>query len=233
MARQPQPAMSAVVNFDEDPERDGITIVALSSDSGFNIDYAVFKDSIEVTERNGMTALHAYLSEAEAGRAFPPLELYISIYERGSEIVIRVLYHSEVVSHFGGYITAAAKRTLIDFFSPPPPFDASTLPKVKVPKGQADYIFWAPIEDGTVMADFKNERDGFHRYYTKEGMDRMNPLVNMGTNLPLQRSEITYYIAELDDSMQPTFTGEPEGGRRGRKGRKTRRRTPRNKRRST
>jgi len=221
------------INFDEDPERDGITIVRLSSELGFNIDYAVFKDSLEVINyRNGTTALHAYLSDEEAGRAFPPLELYIGVYERVSEIVIRVKYLSEVVSHFGGYITADAKRTLIDFFSPPPPFDASTLPKVKVPKGQADYIFWAPIEDGTVMADFKNERDGFHRYYTKEGMDRMNPLVNMGTNLPLQRSDITYYIAELDDSMQPTFTGEPEGGRRGRR-RKTRRRTPRNNRRST
>lgn len=232
MARQPQPAMIADVNFDEDPERDGITIVMLSSDLGFNIDYAVFKDSIEANEVNGITILQADLSDEEAGRAFPPLELEIKIHDRGSEIVIRVKYKSEIVSHFGGYITAAAKRTLIDFFSPPPPFDASTLPKVKVPKGQADYIFWAPIEDGTVMADFKNERDGFHRYYTKEGMDRMNPLVNMGTNLPLQRSDITYYIAELDDSMQPTFTGEPEGGRRGRR-RKTRRRTPRNKRRST
>jgi hypothetical protein len=77
------------------------------------------------------------------------------------------------------------------------------------------------------MADFKNERDGFHRYYTKAGMDRMNPLVNMGTNLPLQQSDITYYIAQLDDSMQPTFTGNADGGRR------SRRRTPRNNRRST
>jgi hypothetical protein len=228
--------MIADVNFGEDGMRDGITVLVLGTApdvGGFAIDYAFFTDSIEATERNNMTILRADLSEAEAGRAFPPLELEIKVWDRGSDIEIRVKYFSEVVSNFEAYITADAKRTLIDFFKPPRPFDPSTLPKVKVPKGQADYIFWAPIEDGTVMADFKNERDGFHRYYTKEGMDRMNPLVNMGTNLPLQRSEITYYIAELDDSMQPTFTGEPEGGRRGRKGRKTRRRTPRNNRRST
>jgi hypothetical protein len=235
MARQPQPAMISDVNFDEDPERDEITIVMLSSDLGFTIDYAVFKDSIEATEPNGMTILRADLSDLEVGRTFSSLALEIYIYDRGSGIESRVKYRSEVVSHFEGYITEDAKKTLIDFFKGTPSFDPSTLPKVKVPKGQADYIFWAPIEDGTVMADFKNERDGFHRYYTKEGMDRMNPLVNMGTNLPLQQSDITYYIAELDDSMQPTFTGEAEGGRRGRR-RKTlreRRRTPRNKRRST
>ena len=235
MARQPQPAMIADVNFGEDGMRDGITILVLGTApdvGGFAIDYAFFTDSIEATERNNMTILRADLSEAEAGRAFPPLELEIKVWDRGSDIEIRVKYFSEVVSSFEGAITEDAKKTLIDFFKPTPPFDPSTLPKVKVPKGQADYIFWTPIEDGTVMADFKNERDGFHRYYTKEGMDRMNPLVNMGTNLPIQQSDITYYIAELDDSMQPTFTGEPEGGRRGRR-RKTRRRTPRNKRRST
>jgi len=227
--------MIADVNFGEDEMRDGITILVLGTApdvGGFAIDYAFFTDSIEATERNGMTILHGDLSEAEAGRASPPLELEIKVWNRGSDIEIRVKYLSEVVSTFEAYITADAKRTLIDFFKPTPPFDPSTLPKVKVPKGQADYIFWTPIEDGTVMADFKNERDGFHRYYTKEGMDRMNPLVNMGTNLPIQQSDITYYIAELDDSMQPTFTGEAEGGRRGRR-RKTRRRTPRNNRRST
>jgi hypothetical protein len=231
MARVPQAVISDV-KIDEDIVRD-LTIVTLSSDLGFTISYDIFTDSIEATKRNnGATILRADLSEAEAGRAFPPLALEILIPERGSDIESRVKYYSEIVSLFEGYITEDAKRTLIDFFKGPVPFDASTLPKVKVPKGQADNIFWAPIEDGTVMADFKNERDGFHRYYTKAGMDRMNPLVNMGTNLPIQQSDITYYIAELDDSMQPTFTGDAEGGRRGRR-RKTRRRTPRNKRRST
>jgi hypothetical protein len=223
------------IYFREDPQRDGITIVILSCNVGFSIDYALFTDSIEATKVNRKTILRADLSDLEAGRTFPPLELEIDIYDRASAIFCRVKYRSEVVSSFEGAITEDAKKTLIDFFKGPVPFDASTLPKVKVPKGQADYIFWAPIEDGTVMADFKNERDGFHRYYTKEGIDRMNPLVNMGTNLPLQQSDITYYIAELDDSMQPTFTGDAEGGRRGRR-RKTlreRRRTPRNKRRST
>jgi len=223
------------INFDEDHGRDEITIVMLSSDLGFTLDYAILTDSADATKRNGMTILQADLAEALPGGRFPPLTLEIYVYDAEGGIETRVKYYSEVVSHFEGYITEDAKKTLIDFFNGTPVFDPSTLPKVKVPKGQADYIFWAPIEDGTVMADFKNERDGFHRYYTKEGMDRMNPLVNMGTNLPLQRSEITYYIAELDDSMQPTFTGEAEGGRRGRR-RKTlreRRRTPRNKRRST
>ena len=57
------------------------------------------------------------------------------------------------------------------------------------------------------MADFKNERVRFHRYYTKEGIDQMRTLINPGTNLPIHRSDINYYIAQLDDSMQPTFTG--------------------------
>jgi hypothetical protein len=234
MARAPR-AVIADINFDEDPERDEITIVMLSSDLGFTVDYAVFTDSVRTVKQPGRTILHADLSESPANGGFAPLMLGIIVYDDEGGIEIRVKYQSEIVSNFEGYITEDAKRTLIDFFNGTPVFDPSTLPKVKVPKGQADYIFWAPIEDGTVMADFKNERDGFHRYYTKEGMDRMNPLVNMGTNLPLQQSDITYYIAELDDSMQPTFTGEAEGGRRGRR-RKTlreRRRTPRNKRRST
>ena len=232
MARPPQAVISDV-DIAKDPVLGlGLGIVNLSSDLGFIISYVAFTDAFEAYERDGVIKLHAKLFPRLRGR---PLDLEIQMPERGSEIVSRVKYDFKTASFFEGHITEDAKRKLINFFKGPVPVDASTLPKVKVPKGQADHIFWAPIEDGTVMADFKNERDGFHRYYTKAGMDRMNPLINMGTNLPLQQSDITYYIAELDDSMQPTFTGNADGGRRGRR-RKTlrgRRRTPRNNRRST
>jgi len=217
------------VNFDKFEDRDDFTSVQLSSRPGFIIHYPVLTLSRNETKRDGFNILRADLIKRGARRGCPHLKLEIHIDETGSLIVSRVWYSSTFVSDFQGHITEDAKRKLINFFKGPVPVDASTLPKVKVPKGQADNIFWAPIEDGTVMADFKNERDGFHRYYTKAGMDRMNPLINMGTNLPLQQSDITYYIAELDDSMQPTFTGNADGGRR----RKTRRRTPRNNRRST
>lgn len=77
------------------------------------------------------------------------------------------------------------------------------------------------------MTDFHNQRDMFHRYYTKDTYDRTIELRMKSpmTNRRIEPAEVSYYIAELDESM-PAF---PIIGGRRRKARRTRR----NKRRST
>jgi hypothetical protein len=78
------------------------------------------------------------------------------------------------------------------------------------------------------MTDFHNERERFHRYYTKDTYDRaIAPrMISPTTNRRIELTEVSYYIAELDELM-PAFP--IIGGHRGRKARRTRR----NKRRST
>jgi hypothetical protein len=96
MARAPR-AVIADINFDEDPERDEMTIVMLSSDLGFTVDYAVFTDSVRTVKRPGMTILHADLSESPANGGFAPLMLGIIVYDDEGGIEIRVKYQSEMV----------------------------------------------------------------------------------------------------------------------------------------
>jgi hypothetical protein len=108
--------------------------------------------------------------------------------------------------------------------------DVPNLPRVKIPKGQEDALYFTQIPEGdadhpTVMVDFDNERDGSnHRYYTKKTFDQlvkprmMNPWLNIPIAVPP-----TYYVAEFDSSMTPFPT--LQGGRRTR-GRRTRRRRP-------
>ena len=207
-----------------------VTYIRLGTAAGnSSVSYPLFKDGRKKAVKEWGTTLEGKLLQIGTGQLEAGITIeFLFQNSEPDNVYITTKYKTATLISVDAGITPEAKEALMNLFTPPP-FDVSTLPKVKVPKGQADHIFWVPIEDGTVMADFKNERDGFHRYYTKAGMDRMNPLVNMGTNLPLQQSDITYYIAQLDDSMQPTFTGNADGGRRGRKTRRTRR-TRRNKR---
>jgi len=100
----------------------------------------------------------------------------------------------------------------------------AALPRVKIPRGQEDAISFAEIPDGTIMADFQNERDTYHRYYTREMFIRgVGPRMrNPFTNRPINGIEVQFYIAELDESMPP-FPAHGAGRRKGRKTHRKRR----------
>jgi len=133
-------------------------------------------------------------------------------------------------------ITPEAKAAFLRYapVRPPPPIrprparapanpvnlDPAALPKVKIPRGQESMISFAEIPDGAVMVDFHNERDQFHRYFTREVFDQLPRRISPATNRPIAPGDITYYVAELDETMQ---AHPVNGGRRrkGRKGRKT------------
>jgi hypothetical protein len=111
-------------------------------------------------------------------------------------------------------ITNSAKNKVIAYFSPPP-FDTSTLPKVKVPVGQKDIITQIDIEDGMIMADFHKERDERGRYYTKESYDKLgDPKKNPWTRQPIAPDDVQFYIAELDDAMPVVRAGRRRTRRR-------------------
>jgi len=141
-------------------------------------------------------------------------------------------FHSMV-----GAITPEAKAEFLRHARAPPParaarppgarapanpvnLDPAALPKVKIPRGQESMISFAEIPDGAVMVDFHNERDQFHRYFTREVFDQLPRRISPATNRPIAPGDITYYVAELDETMQ---AHPVNGGRRrkGRKGRKT------------
>jgi len=207
---------------EDQPENDQMTILTLRTAGDSTLYYPIFKKGRETEPtRQGMT-LRAELAHTDtrAPGLFPSpckLEFYIDNRDP-DDIYIEMRYNLVSIGSLDAKITREAKQELIRLFTAvSPPLDPATLPKVKIPKGQADQISFMAIPDGTIMADFKNERDGFHRYYTRETVLRLNPLINPGTNLRIAPTDITYYVAELDESMQPTFTGEVEGGRRRRR----------------
>jgi len=140
----------------------------------------------------------------------------------------------EEVHSMGGAITPGAKAEFLRYararpapLAPPARapanpvnLDPAALPKVKIPRGQESMISFAEIPDGAIMVDFHNERDQFHRYFTREVFDQLPRRISPATNRPIAPGDITYYVAELDETMQ---AHPVNGGRRrkGRKGRKT------------
>ena len=95
--------------------------------------------------------------------------------------------------------------------------------KIKIPKGQTDVITMDKIKDGTLMADFHNERKKYHRYYTEDTYNKLNNNKNPFTDKVIENTDITYYTAELDASLPVQQAGRRKRTRR-RRGRKTRRR---------
>jgi hypothetical protein len=112
--------------------------------------------------------------------------------------------------------------------APLAPPNAAELPRVKIPRGQEAMISFAEIPDGTVMVDFHNERDQFHRYFTLADFNQLPRRISPATNRPIVPADITYYVAELDDAMQP----HPVIGGRRRRTYRSRRTTYRKKRRT-
>jgi hypothetical protein len=97
--------------------------------------------------------------------------------------------------------------------------NARELPVINVPKGQEDPVRMEEIEEGEEMADWHKERENYNRFFKKSTYDRMNPKISPYTNKPINRGDVTFYKAHLDDTMPKVESG----GRRRRKTKKTRR----------
>jgi hypothetical protein len=128
-------------------------------------------------------------------------------------------YQDNVIHEFNALITDDARQTLETYLTPTNTVPLATIP---IPKGQADFLTYVPIPEGTPMADFHDERDRYHHYFTRSTYYRMikprrkSPF----TGRPLEDGEVTFYKATLDPSQQPyPIQGDLEGGAR----RKTRR----------
>jgi len=141
------------------------------------------------------------------------LLFYFSGRLRGTGIQIRMAdAENNVIHEFKALITAEAKQTLETYLTPE---GTAVLPVIEIPKGQEDFLTYQPIADGTPMADFQNERDGFHRYFTRATYYRMvkprrkSPF----TQRDLDESEVTFYRAKLDSRQQP-FPVQHGGKRR-------------------
>lgn len=120
-----------------------------------------------------------------------------------------------IPSVFSGRLTADAHKQLMEHWFPAE-MDVSALQKVKIPKGQTDAISFDEIADGTVMADFHGERER-HRYYTKTTYDSLsNPKKNPHTRALIDSTDVSFYIAELDESLPV------QGGRKRRRTRRNR-----------
>jgi hypothetical protein len=103
-------------------------------------------------------------------------------------------------------------------------WDVERLPRIKIPRGQEAMISFDEIADGTIMVDFHDERDRFHRYFTLVDYNRLPRKISPATNRPIVPADITYYVAELDDTMQPhPVIGGRRSNRRMRRTRRTRR----------
>ena len=97
--------------------------------------------------------------------------------------------------------------------------------EINIPKGQEDIIASGnPIPDGTIMADFHDERLRFNRYYTEETLKKLKGK-NPYQNKPILRTDVTRYIARLD----PTMPVQEAGRRKTRKGKRRARKTYRRK----
>ena len=204
--------------------RQGETLYFVPSQPGggrrLTFEFLIVPDSLEPSDE----AFGGYIAEIPTN---PPLIIRF-VFNEGADsyLVIRIedpeediTYQTTMVS-----ISPRARRQFEEYArrgEPVPPLDIAALPRIKIPKGTKDFIMWTEIPDGAVMADFKEERSR-HRYYTKETMDGMDPLINPGTNLPLQPNEITYYVAELDESLPYHEVHGARRKTRRRKHRKTR-----------
>jgi hypothetical protein len=116
------------------------------------------------------------------------------------------------------------------------PRNIADLPRVRIPRGQEAMISFDEINNGAVMVDFHNERDQFHRYFLLNDFARLPRMISPATNRPVVQADITYYVAELDDTMQPhPVIGGRRSNRKSRKARRTRRmrRTRRNRKEKT
>lgn len=150
----------------------------------------------------------------------PGAYIHVAFLE-GSRIRINITNaEGDIVSTLVFYLTENQFASFHEhFFDENFGLDVPNLPRVKIPKGQEDALYFTPIPEGdadhpTVMVDFDNERDGpNHRYYAKKTFDRlvkprmMNPWLNIPIAVPP-----TYYVAEFDSTMTPFPT--LQGGRR-------------------
>ena len=206
-----------------------VTYIRLGTAAGnSSVSYPLFKDGREKVVKEWGTTLEGKMLQIGTGQLEAGVTVeFLFQNSEPDKVYITTKYKTATLISIDAGITLEAKEALMNLFTPPP-FDVSRLVKVKIPKGQEDQIMFTEIADGTVMADFQNERDSFHRYYTKDTYDRaIAPrMKSPATNRRIELTEVSYYIAELDESM-PAFP--VIGGRRGRKTRRTRR-TRRNKR---
>jgi hypothetical protein len=209
---------TSVKDQDED---DQLSILTLKTAGDSAVYYPMFKEG-RATERTSQgTTLQAELAHADRRGGESPCKIEVHMYnDNPDKIYIDMKYNLVSIGQLSAKITREAKQELIQAFVVAPPLDPPALPKVKIPKGQADQISFAEIPDGAVMVDFHNERDQFHRYFTREVFDQLPRRISPATNRPIAPGDITYYVAELDDTMQ---AHPVNGGRRrkGRKGRKT------------
>ena len=219
-------------------ENDLLDIITLRTAGDSTVTYVVYKESRQKVVRGSVTTLEADLVDIVPRQLEASLKVEFFLDNRQpTSLYIQSSYEGSSVATIDAEITEEAKQVLLGYFSPGIPVDEATLQKVKIPKGQQDFLSYAEIPEGTVMADFQNERDVYHRYYTLETFRTMiEPRMQSPYAMrQIQVADVSFYIAELDDSMTRFPIADAEGGRRGRR-RKTlreRRRTPRNKRRST
>jgi predicted ABC-class ATPase len=94
---------------------------------------------------------------------------------------------------------------------------------IKIPKGQIDVVTMEEIKDGTLMVDFHDEREKYHRYYTEDTYRKLNNNKNPFNDRVIENADVKYYIAELDASLPVQEAGRRKRTLR-RSGRKTRRR---------
>jgi len=121
---------------------------------------------------------------------------------RGMGLKVRMAYQDNVIHEFNALITDDARQTLETYLTPT---NTVHLAKIAIPKGQADFLTYVPIPEGTPMADFHDERDRYHHYFTRSTYYRMikprrkSPF----TGRPLEDGEVTFYKATLDPFLEP------------------------------
>ena len=84
---------------------------------------------------------------------------------------------------------------------------------IKIPKGQIDVVTMEEIKDGTLMVDFHDEREKYHRYYTEETYRKLNNNKNPFNDRVIENADVKYYIAELDASLPVQEAGRRNSSR--------------------
>lgn len=84
---------------------------------------------------------------------------------------------------------------------------------IKIPKGQVDVVTMEEIKDGTLMVDFHDEREKYHRYYTEETYRKLNNNKNPFNDRVIENADVKYYIAELDASLPVQEAGRRNSSR--------------------
>jgi hypothetical protein len=85
---------------------------------------------------------------------------------------------------------------------------------IKIPKGQMDVVTMEEIKDGTLMVDFHDEREKYHRYYTEDTYRKLNNNKNPFNDRVIENADVKYYIAELDASLPVQEAGRRKRTRR-------------------